>query len=642
MLVFQGIDNGVPWVGPTTGGVVTAQTMPQGYSGYGSSYSLSTIRRYDSAGVALDAAPVPIVQCGNPEVRPAVAWNGSHYLVVWEDDRNGPDADLYGVRIAADGTVVDQMAIPISTAPSAQTHPNVVSDGTKFFVVWDDYRAGSQTDIYGTFVDAAGVVSSPGGILVESSTINEWEPVAAAGGGRFFVAWKNGSNDVEARLLDSNASGLGPAFIVAPNSGLVQQPHVSYGDSKFIVTFGRSARRYDLTGTAVDTTAITLSPYYGAAGSLGASDISWLFTFTGDYPVNGVSARRVAFDGSLPNAASSLIHATTTGWIWNPTAAWDSEQFLVVWQEPTTTAYAAPQAVYAKRVTSEAEPVESTPVALTNPSTTVTLGGVAAGPPGSFLVVFDQWEAAVPYVNDRARALLVTVDGSPSGTLCASGSECKSGLCIDGVCCRVRCGDGATGDCEACSVSAGGFIDGTCTAIAVGPVCRPATGECDVTDVCDGTNRVCPPDQTINDGTVCSGGMCSGGVCMPPLPDAGTPDAATPDTAMLDAAMLPPDAPSPDAPPPDAPSPDAPPDASPVDAQMADASANADAAGVDDATVLDASNTDADADVRSPRSDTGCGCRLGHQDGFSGIVWLPTLMLLVRRRRRRARLSLRT
>ena len=129
MLVFENItpSGGFRWVGPTTGGVIAAQGIL-----HDASYVLSTIRRYDSGGVALDAEPVPLVRCGNREDTPSVAWNGTEYLIAWEDDRNGPESDIYGVRIAPDGTVLDPLAIPISTAPLAQE----VFASTAFAATW--------------------------------------------------------------------------------------------------------------------------------------------------------------------------------------------------------------------------------------------------------------------------------------------------------------------------------------------------------------------------------------------------------------------------------------------------------------------------------------------------------------------------
>ncbi len=52
--------------------------------------------------------------------------------------------------------------------------------------------------------------------------------------------------------------------------------------------------------------------------------------------------------------------------------------------------------------------------------------------------------------------------GDPDGGPCTMSGDCQSGQCVDGVCCESTCGGGATDDCQACSVMAGGPADGTC------------------------------------------------------------------------------------------------------------------------------------------------------------------------------------
>ena len=607
-----------PWVGPAIDGVFTAamQTVQPDPASW--SYTISTMRRFDSGGVALDAAPVPLLRCATPENKPAVAWSGSQYLVVWEDRRNGPDPDLYGVRIAPDGTVLDPIAIPISTAPLAQQSPAVVSDGTRFLVVWDDSRSGSRRDIYGTFVDATGVVASPGGLLIHTLTSGVWSPVVAAGGNQFLVAWEQGTSEVAARFLDSNAATLGQPFQVTPFTGATQRPSVAYGDGHFIVSFGGNARRYDPSGISLDPVALSLNSSFGGAGRFAASDDGWLFTYLG---IGGIYARRVGFDGSLPLPVASWPQPTLVGG--NPSSGWDGEQFLNVWHAPASSAYAAPHLLLAARVTNEAEAIDTAPIALTDGTTSAILGNVAGGAPGSFLVVFQAWEPSVPYVNDRVRALLVTVEGAATGTACESGTECRNGLCVDGVCCRVRCGDGIASDCASCSVTNGGTADGRCTPIAMGTLCRAAAGECDVSDVCDGTNRPCPPDEHVADGEECSVGMCSGGTCTPPVPDAGVPDAP-----LIDAPPL-------DAPPLDA----SPPDASPADAQVIDAPPGLDAGDPPDAPGL----VDAFVGEDMPTPDaarsngdrgSGCGCQTP-REAPNGVLWLTTFVVFVLRRRTR-------
>jgi len=88
------------------------------------------------------------------------------------------------------------------------------------------------------------------------------------------------------------------------------------------------------------------------------------------------------------------------------------------------------------------------------------------------------------------------------GTPCASGNECASGRCVDGVCCSSDCGGGVS-DCQACSVAAGGTTDGTCTALTTTPVCRSSAGPCDVEERCSPTSIECPADGFVAAGTTC-------------------------------------------------------------------------------------------------------------------------------------------
>lgn len=92
------------------------------------------------------------------------------------------------------------------------------------------------------------------------------------------------------------------------------------------------------------------------------------------------------------------------------------------------------------------------------------------------------------------------------GAPCESVGQCLSGFCIDGVCCEEWCGEGAY-DCQACSLGAGGSIDGRCTPlradVAQAVYCRPAVDVCDVGETCSTDERTCPPDLLEPQSTVC-------------------------------------------------------------------------------------------------------------------------------------------
>lgn len=109
----------------------------------------------------------------------------------------------------------------------------------------------------------------------------------------------------------------------------------------------------------------------------------------------------------------------------------------------------------------------------------------------------------------RSAERLHTNVGRDDGIACSVSTECKSGFCVDGVCCESACGGGAD-DCQACSVRAGGDEDGRCTVAHAGTECRGKRGACDIAETCDGTSGACPADAVVSQGASC---RSSAGVC---------------------------------------------------------------------------------------------------------------------------------
>jgi hypothetical protein len=91
------------------------------------------------------------------------------------------------------------------------------------------------------------------------------------------------------------------------------------------------------------------------------------------------------------------------------------------------------------------------------------------------------------------------------GTPCSAPSDCLSGFCADGVCCKEEC---AAGPCDACSVAAGSDSDGACKLLD-GATCDDENG-CTMTDTCQA--GVCKGEGAK---TCDSMGPCRVGACDP-------------------------------------------------------------------------------------------------------------------------------
>ena len=139
--------------------------------------------------IALDAGEFLIDTNGtHSESSPAVAFDGTNFLVVWTDERNGDGLDIYGTRVSPAGAVLDPAGIAICAGPYTQDCPAVAFDGTNFLVTWMDERGGTR-DIYGCRVSPAGAVLDPKGIGICTSGFRQESPAVAFDGTNFFVAW---------------------------------------------------------------------------------------------------------------------------------------------------------------------------------------------------------------------------------------------------------------------------------------------------------------------------------------------------------------------------------------------------------------------------------------------------------------------
>lgn len=106
----------------------------------------------------LVGVPFEISSAPDKQLRPAVTWNGSEFVVVWEDKRNSviyydERSDVYGARVSPGGVLLDIGGVPIATTPVPEIQPAMVSiEGTTLigvsrFVPADQlgaYRLGIQ------------------------------------------------------------------------------------------------------------------------------------------------------------------------------------------------------------------------------------------------------------------------------------------------------------------------------------------------------------------------------------------------------------------------------------------------------------------------------------------------------------------
>jgi len=119
--------------------------------------------RVAPSGIVLD--PLGFTVCTGGQ-SPDIAFDGTNWLVVWLDTRNGTsNTDIYGALISPSGAVLGLGEIPICTSSGRQLSPSVSYGAGHYLVVWNDERMGSW-DSYGAFVSTCGGVDPAAGFCI--------------------------------------------------------------------------------------------------------------------------------------------------------------------------------------------------------------------------------------------------------------------------------------------------------------------------------------------------------------------------------------------------------------------------------------------------------------------------------------------
>lgn len=220
---------------------------------YGGAGSDIVARRLLLDGSVAPGWPVtlPLVVCGATglQERPVLVADGSGgALIFWQDARNGSDYDIYGQHISAAGLIVATTdanwvtnGIPISSATGNEYTPMAVSDGQGGAIVtWQDGRNGAGNyDIRAQRVDGNGnLLWASGGVPICAATNNQINQVIVAdGSGGAYIAWqdyRNGTQyDIYVQHINANGvmvTGTGSRWVAdglgvctAPNSQFYPQ-----------------------------------------------------------------------------------------------------------------------------------------------------------------------------------------------------------------------------------------------------------------------------------------------------------------------------------------------------------------------------------------------------------------------------------
>ena len=209
--------------------------------------------RISQSGQVLDAVPLEI-DMGSVWMAAAAYGNGSYMVVFTRYDNTLGRHLLYG-RLVTPAGGVGSAVFPIGPRDQNELYPDVAFDGTNFLVVWQQ-QPGTGSDppditVAAARVSEAGVVLDPSGFTVSNTGHGSFTPTVAFGGGQYLATWVDGRNtanytegfDIYGARIDPNGvlldgpvatGGLRISGYPIPEAGYPRAVHTG---SEFLVTW---------------------------------------------------------------------------------------------------------------------------------------------------------------------------------------------------------------------------------------------------------------------------------------------------------------------------------------------------------------------------------------------------------------------
>lgn len=141
-------------------------------------------QRLNGSGVAQwTANGVTICSAADAQINPVILKNSStSAFIAWQDNRSGTNYDIYAQKVNSSGVVqLTTNGVAVSTASGDQTNPVMAIDASGGAVVaWDDFRSGSNLDVYAQRFNSSGAMQWTTNGVAVSTAANEQSGVSVA------------------------------------------------------------------------------------------------------------------------------------------------------------------------------------------------------------------------------------------------------------------------------------------------------------------------------------------------------------------------------------------------------------------------------------------------------------------------------
>ncbi|HEX6849926.1 MAG TPA: putative metal-binding motif-containing protein [Candidatus Polarisedimenticolaceae bacterium] len=271
--------------------------------------------------------------------RPAIAWNGVDYALVWKDSRNG-DQEIWFTRVTPSGTKVFP-EVSLTGACSDCVNPKIAWNGAEYGVVWSQGGAIQfrRFDRNGAPIGAALPLNDPAGFSADDSDI-VWT------GSEFGVVWNQWINAIEIRFARLARDGALKSRLlpVTDNSGFGGNAHPRLawngtvygiawegdGGTNQEIFFARMDPRQGLLGK----TQITNHGSGAFRPHLAWTGTEWGLVWEDNRTFTEIYFQRVTAAGAETGA--ELRVTTASGVSKEPSLSWTGSEYGVFWGDDRT------------------------------------------------------------------------------------------------------------------------------------------------------------------------------------------------------------------------------------------------------------------------------------------------------------------
>ncbi len=358
--------------------------------------------RVDTSGVLIDTNAILITNAYRNQNYPKVAFDGTNFFIIWEDDRNYPTSCLYGARINEDGVLIDTNGIRIVNINGVHTFPAIIYNGDHYFITWSDYTGGGGLNLYGARMTTDGVLIDTNWIPISLGLSDQMMPSIGYDRERYLVVWSDFRNDPSqmqpevygVRIL-RNGTVLDSTEILLSRNSYGYYPSVYFDNENYLVVWGL----YDIYGVRVNQQGIVLDSMdvlisksannqitpavaYGSVNGLCA----WIDDRRGKSDIYGIRFSRVGNIMDTSAIAIDTAGLTSFNKLWLHLGASDTI-YLLVWIDSRN-----PQRgydLYGIRLNHRGQVLDDTPILICGTTEIQNTPSVYFGDTNFFVVWYD-------------------------------------------------------------------------------------------------------------------------------------------------------------------------------------------------------------------------------------------------------------